>query len=70
MSRRPRVRCSMATNGEPGVTLVSVADIAFTAIAPVLSVRDLDIALGRYRRLGFAVHAYDGAAVAVGTAAA
>lgn len=29
-------------------------------IAPIFSVRDLDAALGHYRRLGFAVHAYSG----------
>lgn len=34
--------------------------VAFTSVAPVLSVRDLDAALDRYRRLGFRVHAYSG----------
>ncbi len=31
-----------------------------TSAAPVLEVRDLDAALERFSRLGFAVHAYDG----------
>jgi hypothetical protein len=30
----------------------------FDDVAPVIPVRDLDAALERYRRLGFAVHAY------------
>ncbi|MGI8761903.1 MAG: bleomycin resistance protein [Jatrophihabitantaceae bacterium] len=33
----------------------------FHQVAPVIPVRDLDAALERYRRLGFATHAYDGA---------
>jgi catechol 2,3-dioxygenase-like lactoylglutathione lyase family enzyme len=33
---------------------------AFESIAPILPVRDLDAALDRYRRLGFAVRAYPG----------
>lgn len=47
-----------------------MSDIAFTAIAPIVPVRDLDAALGRYRRLGFTVHAYgdpDGTAHRVGS---
>jgi hypothetical protein len=35
-------------------------DISFTEVAPVVPVRDLDAALERYRRLGFAARAYDG----------
>lgn len=34
--------------------------VAFTHIAPVVPVRDLDAALDRYRRLGFTAHAYSG----------
>jgi hypothetical protein len=34
--------------------------IAFQRVAPVVPVLDLDAALERYRRLGFAVHAYAG----------
>jgi hypothetical protein len=37
-----------------------VAEVEFNSVAPVVSVRDLDAALERYRRLGFDVHAYDG----------
>jgi hypothetical protein len=37
-----------------------VAEIGFTSVAPVVPVRDLDAALERYRRLGFATHAYEG----------
>jgi catechol 2,3-dioxygenase-like lactoylglutathione lyase family enzyme len=33
---------------------------AFEIAAPILPVRDLDAALDRYRRLGFAVRAFDG----------
>jgi catechol 2,3-dioxygenase-like lactoylglutathione lyase family enzyme len=36
-------------------------DIRFDSVAPVIPVRDLDAALERYRRLGFTVHAYEGA---------
>ena len=32
----------------------------FLSVSPVVPVLDLDAALDRYRRLGFAVHAYDG----------
>ncbi|MEX1659974.1 hypothetical protein ABZ960_43710 [Streptomyces pseudovenezuelae] len=35
-------------------------DIAFTDVAPVVPVRDLDAALERYRRLGFTARAHDG----------
>ncbi|GAB3972457.1 VOC family protein [Plantactinospora veratri] len=35
-------------------------EVTFDRVAPVLPVRDLDTALDRYRRLGFAVRAYDG----------
>lgn len=35
-------------------------DIAFTEVAPVVPVKDLDAALDRYRRLGFTAQAYDG----------
>jgi hypothetical protein len=34
--------------------------IVFDEVAPVVPVRDLDAALERYRRLGFAVEAYGG----------
>jgi hypothetical protein len=32
------------------------------SVSPILAVRDLDAALGHYRTLGFAVHAYEGGA--------
>ena len=35
-------------------------DVGFLRVAPVIPVGDLDAALGRYRRLGFEVRAYDG----------
>lgn len=35
-------------------------EIAFREIAPVIPVRDLDVALDRYRRLGFSAEAYSG----------
>ena len=34
--------------------------VTFSNVAPVIAVRDLDRALGRYRKLGFSAHAYDG----------
>ena len=34
--------------------------VDFTSVSPIVPVRDLDVALGRYRRLGFDVHAYEG----------
>ncbi len=37
-----------------------MTEVAFTKVAPVVPVRNLDAALGRYRRLGFAAHAYEG----------
>ncbi|MDI5904077.1 MULTISPECIES: VOC family protein [Streptomyces] len=37
-----------------------MSEVAFTSVAPVVPVRDLDAALDRYRRLGFAAHAYEG----------
>ena len=37
-----------------------MSDIAFSSVAPVIPVRDLDAALERYRRLGFEAHAYSG----------
>lgn len=39
-----------------------MADIEFSAVAPIISVRDLDAALDRYRRLGFTVNHYGGPA--------
>jgi catechol 2,3-dioxygenase-like lactoylglutathione lyase family enzyme len=36
-------------------------EIAFARVAPIIPVRNLDVALERYRRLGFAVRAYGGA---------
>jgi hypothetical protein len=35
-------------------------EVKFSRVAPVIPVRDLDRALRRYRKLGFAAHAYDG----------
>jgi catechol 2,3-dioxygenase-like lactoylglutathione lyase family enzyme len=35
-------------------------EVTFSNVAPVISVRDLDRALRRYRKLGFAVRAYEG----------
>jgi catechol 2,3-dioxygenase-like lactoylglutathione lyase family enzyme len=37
-----------------------MSDVEFTNVAPVVPVRNLDAALDRYRRLGFAAHAYEG----------
>ena len=37
-----------------------MSPVAFTRVAPVVPVRDLDAALDRYRRLGFTAHAYEG----------
>ncbi|WP_433378069.1 VOC family protein [Actinoplanes sp. CA-142083] len=34
--------------------------MTFASVAPILPVRDLDAAIDRYRRLGFAVRAYAG----------
>ncbi len=34
--------------------------VVFRSVAPVIPVLDLDAALDRYRRLGFAVHGYEG----------
>ncbi|TYB50308.1 VOC family protein [Nonomuraea sp. PA05] len=36
--------------------------VLFERVAPVVPVRDLDAAMERYRRLGFAVRAYEGGA--------
>jgi hypothetical protein len=37
-----------------------VAGIDFTSVSPIVPVRDLDIALHRYRRLGFDARGYEG----------
>ena len=37
-----------------------MTDIDFASVSPVLPVRELDVALERYRRLGFDTHAYPG----------
>ncbi|WP_037679650.1 VOC family protein [Streptomyces griseus] len=37
-----------------------MAEVDFTRVAPVVPVRNLDAALERYRRLGFAVRGYEG----------
>jgi hypothetical protein len=37
-----------------------VSEIDFASVAPIVPVRDLDIALDRYRRLGFDARAYEG----------
>jgi catechol 2,3-dioxygenase-like lactoylglutathione lyase family enzyme len=37
-----------------------MSPISFTSVAPIIPVRDLDTALGRYRRLGFDAVAYGG----------
>jgi catechol 2,3-dioxygenase-like lactoylglutathione lyase family enzyme len=37
-----------------------MTDMTFESVAPIVPVRDLDAALDRYRRLGFAVRAYAG----------
>jgi hypothetical protein len=37
-----------------------VSGIDFTSVSPIVPVRNLDIALERYRRLGFDVRAYEG----------
>lgn len=39
-----------------------MGDVAFTSVAPIIAVRDLDAALDRYRRLGFTTRAYQGPA--------
>ena len=39
-----------------------MTELVFSKVAPVIPVLDLDVALDRYRRLGFTVHAYEGAA--------
>lgn len=35
-------------------------EICFASVAPIVPVRDLDIALDRYRRLGFDARGYEG----------
>lgn len=37
-----------------------VSAVDFTSVSPIVPVRDLDVALGRYRRLGFDARAYEG----------
>jgi hypothetical protein len=37
-----------------------MADIELTSVAPIIPVRDLDVALDRYRRLGFDARGYAG----------
>jgi catechol 2,3-dioxygenase-like lactoylglutathione lyase family enzyme len=44
----------------PDTTADRPDDVVFRSVAPVVPVRDLAAALERYRRLGFAVRAYEG----------
>lgn len=37
-----------------------MSTVDFTSVSPIVPVRDLDIALDRYRRLGFDARRYDG----------
>jgi hypothetical protein len=37
-----------------------VAEIDFTSVSPIVPVRNLDIALNRYRRLGFDARSHEG----------
>ncbi len=37
-----------------------VSEISFTSVSPIVAVRNLEMALARYRRLGFDAHAYKG----------
>jgi len=48
--------------GRPGRGLpdCGVSAIEFTSVSPIVPVRDLEIALARYRRLGFDARAYQG----------
>ncbi|OBI12294.1 glyoxalase-like protein [Mycobacterium sp. E2327] len=39
-----------------------VPEIAFNSVSPIVPVRDLDVALERYRQLGFDARAYQGPA--------
>jgi hypothetical protein len=39
---------------------VGVSEIEFTSLSPVVPVRNLDIALDRYRKLGFAASPHEG----------
>src|SRR5438105_3423594 len=42
------------------LTDCGVSGIDFTSVSPIVPVRNLDLALDRYRRLGFGVRAYEG----------
>jgi hypothetical protein len=42
------------------LTDCGVSEIDFTSVSPIVPVRNLDIALDRYRRLGFDARAYEG----------
>jgi catechol 2,3-dioxygenase-like lactoylglutathione lyase family enzyme len=42
------------------LTDCGVPEIDFASVAPIVPVRDLDIALDRYRRLGFEARGYEG----------
>lgn len=42
------------------VTNCGVPGIEFTTVSPIVPVQDLDIALARYRRLGFDARGYEG----------
>lgn len=37
-----------------------MSTVDFTSVSPIVPVRDLEVALSRYRRLGFDARAYDG----------
>ncbi len=42
------------------LTNCGVSEIAFGSVSPIVPVRNLDIALDRYRRLGFDARGYEG----------
>jgi hypothetical protein len=52
--------CGWSLRQSHDLTHCGVPEIAFHSVSPIVPVQDLDVALDRYRRLGFDARAYEG----------
>ncbi len=52
--------CGWSLRQSHDLTHCGVPGIEFNSVSPIVPVRDLDVALDRYRKLGFDARAYEG----------
>jgi hypothetical protein len=52
--------CRWSIRQSQDLTHCGVPEIAFNSVSPIVPVQDLDVALDRYRKLGFDARAYEG----------